>query len=498
MESSFTEFVRVLFPSVYGLAFHFSRHHRLLIKTLELVYTKKIKRLIVNMPPGYSKTELVVILFSAWCMAKNPKCRFMHTSYSDDLALGNSSKVRDVLQSELFSLLWPMKIRTDSQAKKMWTIAEHGGHFIAVPMSGQVTGRRAGVLASREFSGALVIDDPQKPEDALSASQRVKINRKFKNTVRNRVADENVAIIVVMQRLHKVDLTGFLLGGGTGEKWHHLTMPAEIPTCDTMPIEYDREWTHGTPIRYTFDAGPLWVMKHNDLDLHKIKTSDPFVWNAQYLQKPTAPGLSMFHEDWWRFYSSYSAKDGAVRLSDGTHAPLSHKSIYADTAMKTGQANDFSVIQCWGKLRENKIVLLDQVRGKWEAPELEQVVLAFVQKHQYKAGETAVGLRGVYIEDKASGIGLIQTISRNPLLSGLVWPIPRDKDKVSRAKSCTPSIARGEVLLPENADWINVYLDEFNAFNEFMTHEHDDQIDPTLDAINDLLMSTPLDYAAFV
>lgn len=500
MERSFLDFVLVMFPLVYNLPFSLSKHHVVLCQTLERVYKKDILRLLINIPPGYGKTELVIVMFSAWCLAKEPRARFMHTSYSDDLALDNSSKVKDILTSEVFQMLWPLTIRGDSQAKKRWVIEGFGGTFIAAPMEGQITGRRAGVLGLKDiFSGALIVDDPMKPEDGHSVLKRTKINRRFKSTIRNRVATESVPVIIIMQRLHKSDLCGFLLEGGTGEKWHHLNIPVEINESGVQPTEYKDSWKYGVPIKYKMNEGPLWFVKHNQNDLDMLRKSDMFVWMAQYMQNPSSPEMSTFNETWWQFYESYNEAEGYITLLDGSKKYLHSKTIYADTAMKTGEANDFSVLQAWAKFVEGKaIALLDQDRGKWEAPDLEQHMVDFIRKHAYKPGEVAIGLRGVKVEDKASGTGLIQSINRRNDVQTHITGIQRDRDKVSRGNDTAPSVKRGEVYLPANAVFLGKYLEEMTEFNEFMTHDYDDQVDVTMDAVQDLLINDFGGYEGFV
>lgn len=499
LEGSFKDFCLVMFPLVYGCKFDLNWHHLVLIQTLERVHRREINRLLINMPPGYSKTELVVVLFSAWCLLKDPRVRFLHTSYSDDLALDNSSKVKDVLQSDLASMLWDLTLRTDSQAKKHWTVDKHRGCFIAAPMSGQITGRRAGVLGIKDvFSGALIIDDPLKPDDAHSVVHRTKVNRKFKNTIRNRVAREDIPIIVVMQRVHKKDLVGYLLAGGLKETWHHLIIKA-LDDPGLCPREYKREWAYGTPVKYNRLTRALWATKHTEDQLSIVRQTDPFDWAAQYQQDPTDTGLSIINENWWQYYKVYDPLQERIQLLDGSWKYLESKSIYADTAMKTGEKNDYSVFEAWGKLQgEETIVLLDLARDKWEAPDLETHFKDFILRHLHNAGFVGMGLRKVAVEDKASGTGLIQTLNRDSALTVQIEGIQRDKDKVSRAKSCAGRIKAGQVLLPIDAIFLGDLLDECLDFNENMTHDHDDQIDPLLDAIHDNLIDTVGSYDSFV
>jgi predicted phage terminase large subunit-like protein len=160
---------------------------------------------------------------------------------------------------------------------------------------------------------------------------------------------------------------------------------------------------------------------------------------------------------------------------------VTHRIIYADTAQKTKEHNDYSVFQCWGLTKDKQAILLDQSRGKWEAPELLVQARAFYAKH--KALDVGV-LRAMKIEDKVSGTGLIQTLKREGIP---VLPIQRNTDKVTRAMDVAPMIQSGNVLLPQNAPWLSDFLAEASVFPN---GSHDDQLDPMFDAISDLLLTT--------
>jgi predicted phage terminase large subunit-like protein len=146
--------------------------------------------------------------------------------------------------------------------------------------------------------------------------------------------------------------------------------------------------------------------------------------------------------------------------------------------MKTKEQNDYSVFECWGKTKEGKAVMLDMVRGKWEAPELLIQARAFWAKHRAMENGT---LRAMKVEDKASGTGLIQTLKREGVP---VIPIQRNIDKVTRAMDVAPQIQAGNVLLPQTAPWLSDLLAEASVFPN---GAHDDQLDPMMDAISDML-----------
>jgi predicted phage terminase large subunit-like protein len=324
------------------------------------------------------------------------------------------------------------------------------------------------------------IDDPIKPEDAVFPLIRDKMNQRFKNTIQSRLARPDTPIVLIMQRVHEDDLAGFLLKGGSGEKWHHLIIPAEVE--DDSP-EYPAEYTHGIPIPYEAPLGYTWPLKVSG-DYAQALKEDPIIWATQYQQTPTADQGEIFDASWWRHYEAYDPVNSEIVVSEfGERVSISYKAVYADTAMKTGERHDWSVFQLWARLADGRIALLDQERGKYEAPELLERFDAFCDRHRFQSMVNNMGVRHIKVEDKASGTGLIQSSRHN------VDGIPRDKDKVSRAKSVAPQIKLGKVLLPRGAEWLQPYVTEFMRFNSMMTHAHDDQIDPTADAIMDMIIT---------
>jgi len=402
-------------------------------------------------PPRYGKTELAVRLFMAWSLALNPKARFLHLSYSDDLALENSAATREILRSDAFQRLWPIKLKDATKSKKKWA-TEAGGGIYAASAGGAVTGFGAGSTVPDLddqgrvlFGGAVIIDDPLKPEDAFSESIRNRVNRRFHSTILSRLNARDTPIILIMQRLHEQDLSGYLLDQEF-EDWHQLKLPA---------LDDDSEQ-------------PLWPERHSKDELRRIERADAYAFAAQYQQQPVKLGGSLFKDSWWQFYE---------------HKPgnLVWRAIYADTAQKTGEANDYSVFQCWGFGEDGRAYLLDLIRGKWEAPELEVQAMAFWNKHRTNDPRQPAPLRKFVVEDKVSGTGLLQKLAREGLpIEGL----QRARDKLTRAMDVVGFVSSGQVFLPSDAPWLSDYLQELRQFPQ---GRYDDQVDPTLDALADML-----------
>ena len=281
-ELDFLYFTRYFFKQRFGNKMIVSAHHIAIASFIADVISGKIKRGIINIPPGYTKTELASISLIAYGIAINQKSRFLHLSYSNSLALQNSATAKGIVNSDEFQDMWPIDLKDDAKAKEIWWTEKNGG-VRATSTMGQVTGFRAGHMdhSDDNFTGALIIDDPVKPEDAYSDTIRNGVNNNFNETISSRVAIEDVPIIVIMQRIHYDDLSGYLLRGGSGEKWHHLNLPVQIDSSTPYPSEY----THGIPYEHGVPNGWLWPFKHNDEHEEALK-SHKRKYRAQYMQDP--------------------------------------------------------------------------------------------------------------------------------------------------------------------------------------------------------------------
>lgn len=275
-------YARYFFKQRTGGKMIVAPHHKVIQKTLDRVIDGEIQRLIINVPPGYTKTELATINIMGRGLALNCRARFMHLSYSHNLALLNSSTARGMIKSQAYQSMWPMVLRDDADSKAMWW-TEHGGGVYASSAAGQVTGFRAGHMEPG-WQGALIIDDPVKPDDAYSEIVRDGVNNRFNETIKSRLAIETTPMIVIMQRIHYHDLSGYLLRGGSGEKWHHLNLPVIIDSSRSYEETYP-ENTHAIPIDHGLPDGWLWPFKHNES--HRVSLfSHRRTAEAQYMQNP--------------------------------------------------------------------------------------------------------------------------------------------------------------------------------------------------------------------
>lgn len=460
-------------------------HHVLIADALERLRLGFIENLVINIPPGGSKTEIAVINFIARCLACNPNCRFLHISSSDDLVLLNSQTARDLVQSDEFQMMWPMDIADDAKSKKRWNVMQGGrkaGGVYAVALGGQITGFRAGHMTNG-FQGAIIIDDPLKADDAYSPAAIKTANRRLLSTVKSRKANAKTPTIVIMQRIGESDPTAFIKGGNFPGKWSYITVPALVddayvaklpPHIRSMVTVGPRDekgrfsyWEYKEPLT---DMLALEAGGGQDSDGNRVSR---YTFASQYQQEPRALGGNIIHGD----------KFKRVKMLP----KIIYRKIYADTAMKTAERNDYSVFEVWGYGDDKVAYLLDIKRGKWEAPMLRSTAVEFWNKH--RAITDMGALREMVVEDKASGTGLIQDLRVNEKIP--VRGVERNKDKLTRVMDVLSFIEAGFVGVLADAPFLSDFITECEGFTADDTHAHDDQIDPMCDAINDMLGARP-------
>ena len=410
-------------------------HHKVICDKLMEVFDGRCKRLIINIPPRYSKTELAVINFIAWCLGNAPDCEFIHASYSARLAAGNSFRIREMVRSEWYHEVFPnVRLQIGSEAKDDWRTTV-GGVIYATGAAGTITGYGAGKMREdgAGFGGAIIIDDPHKADEATSDTMRENVIDWFQNTIESRTNGPETPIIVIMQRLHEEDLSGWLLAGKNGEVWDHLCIPAMNEADEA-----------------------LWPEKHSLDKLRAMEQSSPYVFAGQYMQRPAPLGGGIFKINWWQYYRPEAL-------------PPVKRIIHSwDTAFKTKASNDYSVRTIWADT-DKGYFLLDMWKQKVEFPDLKRMVTSYPQEHEPHA---------ILVEDKASGQSLVQELQRDTMLP--IVPIKVDTDKVSRAFAVTPLIESGRVFLPEGAPWLAEYI---NSLASFPNASHDDDVDSTTQAL---------------
>jgi len=406
-------------------------------------------RLLINVPPGTSKSTLVGIMYTAWLWGPygQPWHRFIGAAHEQGLAVRDNRLTRELVASEWYQSLWPITFQGDQNEKLYFENTRRG--FRQACAIASMTGRRGHTIS---------IDDPLSPEKAYSDAARETAIRVISETIPTRLNDPATsAIVMVMQRLHERDPAGYVLSEALG--YEHL--------C--IPMEFEESRRSSTCIGWTDprtkDGELLFPERFPQAVIDRDKKAmGSYAWAGQMQQRPAPAGGGIFRDEWWVFRDVLP--------------PIEYRAIYADTAQKTKEQNDYSVFQCWGKTRNGDAILLDMVRGKWEAPELLERARAFWAKHAATEGQGT--LRAFKIEDKVSGTGLIQTLKREKIP---VLAIQRGTDKITRAYDAAPHIENGNVMLTRCAG----LSDLLSEASSFPNGAHDDTLDPMMDAVADMI-----------
>lgn len=410
---------------------------------LEAVTDGRITRLLMNVPPGSMKSLLTGVIWPAWEWGPKgmPEKRYVGTAHEETLAIRDSRKCRDLIKSEWYQTLWPIELDPSLDGKR-----EFGNKKKGVRQARAFTSM-TGVRGDR-----VILDDPLSADSANSDAKLEAARIAFTETLPTRINSDKSAIVVIMQRLNEKDVSGVILEMGL--PYVHLCIPMRFePTrkCKTE-LGWEDPRTEEGELMFPDRFGEEQVQELE-------KTLGSYGTAGQLQQQPAPRGGGIIKTHWYRYYLE--------------QPELEFTEIFADTAQKTKEENDYSVFELWGRTVTGQAILLDLVRGKWEAPELLTNARSFWLKHR----DTKLRPRAFNVEDKVSGTGLIQTLRREGIP---VVPIQRHKDKVTRGYDAAPFIESGNVLLPEVAPYLSDFLRESESFP---SGANDDQLDPMFDAI---------------
>jgi len=417
-------------------------HLELLAAKLEACRRGQCRRLIINVPPRSLKSLAASIAFPAWLLGHQPSAQIICASYAQDLADTHARHCRRVMASAAYRALFATRLSPQRQsvAEFMTTAL---GFRLATSVGGVLTGRGADYL---------IIDDPLKPNEALSQSQRVGVNDWYDHTLYSRLnSKESGCIILIMQRLHLDDLVGHVLAQ---EDWELLSLPAIAEVEETHRI-----WTPYGPYTHTRHLGEALHPQRESLDtLQRIRaTMGEYHFAGQYQQQPLPLGGGLVKRAWFKEYAAHERPQCFERVVQSW-----------DTANTASELADFSVCTTWG-LQGNHIYLLDELRQRLDYPNLKRAVRA-----QYQQFHPDV----VLIENHGSGSALIQDFKHEGLYA--VLGIKPEGDKVMRLHAQSATIENGFVYVPKQAPWLAEYLLELTTFPK---GKHDDQVDSTSQAL---------------
>src|SRR5438132_3625679 len=424
-------------------AFAMNWHIEVIAAKLAAVREGKIRRLIINLPPRHLKSLLASIAFPAWCLGLDASAQILCVSYAQDLADKLARDCRGIMVSPWYRRIFSTRLAPHRQAVQEF-ITTQQGYRLATSTGGVLTGRGADII---------LIDDPLKPDEALSNAQRQVCNEWYDHTLYSRLNDKrHGAIVIIMQRLHEDDLVGHVLGQ---EEWEILSFPAIAEKDEEHRIE-----TILGPRRFTRRQGEVLHPDREPLEvLDRIRrTIGEYNFAGQYQQSPAPLGGGLVKAEWFKRYRENELPERFDRIVQSW-----------DAANKATELSDFSVCTTWG-VKDKNLFLLGVFRRRLEYPALKRAV---------REQQSLFGATEVLIEDKASGTQLIQEL----IMDGChgVTRYQPTGDKTMRLHAQTAMIENGFVHIPETAPWLPEYLHEMTVFPK---GKHDDQADSTAQCLD--------------
>jgi predicted phage terminase large subunit-like protein len=419
-------------------------HIQVVSSALEDCRRGGISRLVINQPPRSLKSHCASVAFVAFLLGHDPSAKIICASYGQDLANKHAMDCRTILNSPWYRALFP-RTRLLSQRQGLQEfITTAQGFRLSTSVGGVLTGRGADYL---------IIDDPLKPDEALSDTQRKSVNEWFDHTLYSRLDDKRKGrIILIMQRLHEDDLVGHVL---RMEPWTSIRLAAIAEEDEAHAVQ-----TVAGKRRFKRKAGEALHPEREPLEVltHLREAQGEYHFSGQYQQNPSPLGGGLVKTDWFKTYTPIDQ-------------PAKFELIFQswDTANKPGELNNYSVCTTWG-VSKKRLYLLFVFRKRLGYPELKRAVRDHAQAFDAKT---------VLIEDKASGTQLIQDLISEGMHS--VKKYTPDGDKIMRMHSVTSTIENGFVYLPEKAPWLGDYKHEIASFPK---GKYDDQADSTSQALD--------------
>lgn len=402
--------------------------------------------LIINVPPGSTKSTITTIMFPVWLWTQDPTLRIITNSYSMDLSIEHATKSRDIINSDKFRSYFPeIALRRDKSAKMSYENLSTGARY-ATSTGGTITGKHAHVILN---------DDPLNVQQGNSENERKAANEHTKTLSSRKVDKQNTPMITIMQRLHEDDVTGYLLKK-KGEKIKHICLPAEASKF-VRPLEVAEKYVDGLldPIRLNRA-----VLDEARVDLGSM------AYSGQYDQNPIADGGNIVKGEW---FQKVTKAEFDYIYTKGKRPPIH---FFVDTAYTEKQKNDPTGI-IGATYIGDKLYITKGIRVRKEFPELVSFLPAWVRSNRYDYRST------IRIEPKASGLSVIQQLKSSTDLNITHTPTPKDS-KETRLRSNTGIIECGRVCLVDDT-WAEGFVEEVTGFPAKMHDEYVDLLNYAID-----------------
>ena len=429
--TSFLDFIQHVYPG-----YMVGAHHARLAKIFEDIAAGKKKRVIVNIAPRHGKSELISYLAPAWFLGKFPNKKIIMASHTADLAVGFGRRVRNLVGSDAYKDIFPtVELQADSKSASRWG-TNYNGEYFAIGVGGALAGRGADLF---------IIDDPHSEQDAKLGRADVFLPawEWFQSGPLQRLMPGG-AIIVVMTRWSKLDLTGQIVNQmikhDEVDQWEVVEFPAII---ENKEGEEESLWPEFWPIKEL---------------LAKKAALDVRYWNSQYMQNPVSEEGALIKREWWKIWES----------DDPPSCEFTIMSL--DAAQEANNRADYNALTTWGvffneETNNYNIILLNAIKERLEFPELKEMVL-----REYKDWEPDAFM----VEKKSNGAALYQEMRRMGLPIGEFTP-GKGQDKISRVNAISDLFRSGIVWAPDRR-WAKEVIEECN---DFPSGANDDLVDST-------------------
>ena len=409
----------------------------------------KTKDIVINIPFRSTKSLLVTVMFPVWAWIKSPKLRFITASYSADLSIEHATKSRDIINSDWFQKRWgeDFHIKKDQNLK-----ARYENNFLGVRRATSVGGTVTG-----QGGDFLIVDDPVSPQHAASEVERENANEWYRTTFYSRLNQANIGVrIVIMQRIHENDLSGFLISNNSRLRYKHICIPAELSE-DLKPKNlkpnYDKD-------------GLFWSDRFSKSILEDYRDAlGSYGYAGQLMQTPTPLNSGMIRSEWFKIDLTKNFDDKTV------------VNFVIDPAYTANEKNDPSALLAY-IYKDNNWQIIDCANVHLEFPQLVKFIPEWVKKNGYTNASR------IYVEPKASGKSIVQTLKNDTGLN-VVEDKPPSKDKVARVSDISATLESGRVSLLKG-EWNEEFL---HQLARFPSAKHDDMVDCLVMAVNKNLWS---------
>lgn len=465
---SFYYFLQEFWPEVSNDEFLPNWHIELFCKELEIIARnvaegkRKEYDLVVNVPPGMTKTITFTIMFPVWCWLNWFWMRFITASYSNDLSLESAEYSRDLIRSQKFHQYFPeLTVKQDKDRKSNFRVQkiEQVDNSIIIRLGGNRYSTSTGGTLTGFHGHILLVDDPLNPEQAASEVELNKANRWIGQTLSTRKANKATAVtILIMQRLHQNDPSGHILAKNKSVR--HISLPGEIFNYkeEVKPPELIKNYKEGLLDSNRLDKG---ILQDMEADLGQ------YGYAGQVGQRPTPPGGGMFKVDHFQIIDKMPPEVNIVQ-----------RIRYWDKAGTEGGKGARTAGTRMLSLANGKYLITDCKKGRWASEERERIIRETAEAD----GTSTV----VWIEQEPGSGGKESAEGTIKNLAGFsIYKDPVGKaegNKILRADPYSVQVNNGNILLLRG-EWNHEFIEE-HRFAPFSTTK--DQWDSAAGAFNKL------------